>query len=352
MEEHGKVGGEGEVVFVGVDLHCRTWHVTVRTKDVELFSGGVPGRWEMLKHLLERYRECRVKVVYEAGYFGFGLYDEVSAWGAECIVTPPSLMPRDYGNRVKTDKKDSRKLADMLSRGMLKAIWVPSPQQRAHRQLLRSRRQLVGDRVRTQIRIKAFLRLYGIEIPEPRGKWSQAYLETLRQFKFADLWLGESFQRLLEEYDFLNQQIKKQTALLQKLSQTEAYRQPLGILRSTAGIGLIASLEILLEIGDFGRFPRAEQLPAYLGLTPSQYSSGDKIRMGRITAIGKNSLRAMLIEVCWKLIAHDRQLRSIYEKLKMRCGSKRAIVAIARRLTLRLRRMMLDSQPYREHLLA
>jgi transposase len=131
--------------------------------------------------------------------------------------------------------------------------------------------------------------------------------------------MRESFQRLLEVYDFLTEQIAKQTQLLRELSQTPHYRE---------------------------RFRRAEQLAAYVGLTPSQYSSAEKIRMGRITGAGKNGLRAILVEASWKLITKDGAMRDKYERIKARSGAKRAIVAIARTLLLRSRRILLDDCPY------
>jgi transposase len=342
--DEGNRGGKD--VFVGVDLHRKFWQVTIRTAEWEGKGFTVPPRWEALRSLLEAYGPDRIKVVYEAGYFGFWLYDRIVEWGAECVVTPPSLIPREYGNRVKTDKKDSRKLADLLCRGLLKAVWVPPVEQRGHRQVLRTRRQLVRARVDAQLRIKAFLRFYGIEIPEPRGKWSRTYVENLKRFRFGDRYVGESFGRYLEGYDFLSRQIEAQTALLKELAETAPYREAVMRLRGIFGVGLLSAMEILLEIGDFTRFKRSSQIAAYVGLTPSQYSSGEKVRMGRITGIGKNALRAILVEASWKLVAQDGEMRRRYEVLKVRAGGKRAIVAVARHLIIRVRRMMLDGQPY------
>jgi transposase len=346
MEEYKSSGQEGKTVFVGVDLHRFKWHVTVRTEDQELFSGTLPGHWEVLRRLLDRYRGGSINVVYEAGYFGFWLHDRVVAYGADCIVTPPSLLPQEYGNRVKTDRRDSRKLAHLLAKGMLKRVWVPTLQERYHRQVIRRRRQLIGDRVRTQNRIKAELRFYGVEIIEPRGPWPRTYVERLWCIRFGNRWMQESFKRLLEEYGFLTEQISKQTKLLRELSQTPCYRERVEILRSVPGIGLIAAMELLVELQDVGRFRRAEQLAAYVGLTPSQYSSAEKIRMGRITGAGKNGLRAILVEASWKLITKDGVMRDKYERIRARSGAKRAIVAIARTLLLRSRRILLDGCPY------
>ena len=106
-----------EDLFVWIDLHKQRWHVTIRTFDVELSSASLPGDWGSLCRLLERYAGHRLQAVYEAGYFGFWLYDQLREHGIECLVTPPSLVPQEYGNRVKTDRRDSRKLAHLLAKG-------------------------------------------------------------------------------------------------------------------------------------------------------------------------------------------------------------------------------------------
>jgi transposase len=346
MRKYKESQDKSKQLFVGIDLHKLRWHVTVRTEEVELFSGGIPGNWEALKPLLERFRDYHIQAVYEAGYFGFWLHDHLEDFGGRCVVTPPSLLPQEHGNHVKTDRRDSRKLAHLLAKGLLKEVWVPSHEERCHRQVIRRRRQLIGDRVRTQNRIKAELRFFGIEIPEPMGKWSRAYLTNLHRLQFHNPWMQESFQRLLEQYDFLSGQIRTQTDVLEKLAELSQYKDRVAILRTVPGIGLIAAMELLLELQDVARFRKADQLAAYVGLTPSQYSSADKIRMGRITAIGKNQLRGTLVEVAWRLIAKDRAMRRKYERIKVRSGSKRAIVAIARMTLLRTRRMLLDGTPY------
>jgi len=307
---------------------------------------------EALRKLLTRYRGGEIQAVYEAGYFGFWLHDRLVEYGADCVVTPPSLVPQEYGNHVKTDRRDSRKLAHLLAKGLLKRVWVPSPEERYERQVVRRRRQLIGDRVRTQNRIKAELRFYGVDIPSPTGQWSKAYVENLHRYRFNNRWMQESFRMLLEEYGFLREQIKHLTMVLKELSETSRYKERLEILRSVPGIGLIAAMEILLELQDIERFRRADQLAAYVGLTPSQYSSAEKVRMGRITAIGKNDLRGTLVEVAWRLIGKDPAMREKYERIKNRAGSKRAIIAIARMTLLRTRRMLLDSRPYVVSLIA
>lgn len=347
MESYQNGRPSPNTIYVGVDVHKRNWQVTVRTVNQELWRGSIAADWEVLEKVLRRYSDQKIAVVYEAGFSGFWLYDRVVSWGAECIVTPPSLIPSDYGNRVKTDRLDSAKLALLLSRGLLKAVWVPDPEARRHRQVLRRRRQLVGDRIRIQCRIKSELACFGLPLPETQGKWSQAFEQHLWQLRFGDRWQTESFQRLLSQYQMVSELIEQQTRLLKELSLTDRYREAVVRLRSVPGIGLLTAMELLLELGDFTRFRSGAKLAAYVGLTPSQYSSGEKVRLGRITGIGKPQLRASLIEAAWVLIRQDRGQNQRYDQLKHRCGSKRAIVAMARRLLLILRRLLLDQQDYR-----
>ena len=347
MKKYNNQNNKTRSVFVGIDLHKESWHVTVLTAEgEELFNGGIRGRWDALQKILDRHRQYQIHAVYEAGFMGFWLYDVLMDYGIECTVTPPSLIPMEYGNRVKTDRRDSKKLAYFLAKGMLKKVWVPSKEQRDHRQVIRRRRQLVHDRVRTQNRIKSTLRFYGIRIPEPVGKWSRLYLINLKRIKFKDQWIQRSFDQLLATYTFQAMQVEQQTQLIKELSDTEGYREKVKILKSVPGIGVLSAMEVLLELGDIRRFSKGDKLAAYVGLTPSQYSSGEHVRMGRICKAGKNGLRATLIEVSWKLIAKDPAMREKYNNIKARAGGKRAIVAIARRLLLRVRCMLINKQPY------
>jgi transposase len=347
MRNYNRNSRKDSEILVGIDVHRRFWHVTVLHLGVELFSGNIPGNWESLRQLLTRYRKARISVVYEAGFSGFWLYDRLIEWGAECLVTPPSLLPSEYGNRVKTDRRDSRKLAYLLWKGMLKAVWVPDKQSRYHRQVIRRRRQLVQDRIRIQHRIKSELYCYGIDLDTSQGPWGLVYVSNLWRLRFGNRWMDESFQRLLEEYEFLSEQVRRQTRLLKKLAATDRYRDQVALLCSACGIGAITAMEYLLELGDIGRFRQGEKLAAYVGLTPSQYSSGERVRMGRITGIGKSHLRGSLVEVAWVAIRKDPGMYEIYQRIKRRAGSKRAIVAVARRMLLIARRMLLDGVPYR-----
>jgi transposase len=347
MKKYNLIIPKGETVFVGMDLHRYSWHITVICSGEVIFSGAHPPEPEKLLNFLRRYQPNQIEAVYEAGYFGFSLYELLNETGIQCTVTPPTLLPMEYGNHVKTDRRDSRKLAYLLSKQMLKAVWVPSPELCAHRQVLRRRQQLMGDRVRVQQRIKSELCFFGISIANPSGPWSVSFFNRLKEITFGNSYMNRSFLSLLNEYENLNRLIEQQTQLLKELAASNLYADQVQLLRTIPGIGLISAMYLLLELGDISRFTRAEQLAAYVGLTPAQYSSGENVRMGRITRCGKSALRAILTEVAWSAIKKDSQLREVYENLKIRRGAKKAIVAVARRLLLRCRRVLLDGQPYR-----
>ena len=346
MNNYKQFTPAGKTVFAGIDLHKKSWHVTAIVEDEMVFSGNIPPDPVDFFKFLERFGNNPVKVAYEAGCFGFWLHDLLLESGIECTVTPPSLLPVESGNRVKTDRRDSRKLAYLFSKGMLKKVWVPSPKQLSHRQVIRRRRQLLGDRVRVQHRIKSELRFFGIIFSESNVNWSKTVLRWLKAIRFEDHFQQQSFKHLLDEYEYLNQLVIQQTKLLRELAATKMYAEQVKLLRSVSGIGLITAMEIILELGDISRFASGDQLAAYVGLTPSQYSSGDNIRLGRITKTGKASLRGTLIEAAWTLVRVDPSMRTVYEDLKFRCGTKKAIVAVTRKMLLVIRRILLDHKPY------
>ena len=234
---------QGKDVFVGIDLHKSSWHVTARTAEDEICSRSLPADWEALRKLLLRFKGAgSIKVAYEAGYFGFWLHDRLVGWGYECLVAAPSRIPSESGNRVKTDKRDSSKLAHLLATGGLKGVWAPTRRQLCHRQVIRRRRQLMSDRVRAQNRIKGELQFFGIGCPDGSSHWSKAFVRKLWEIKLGDRFLQSSFEQLLKQYEFLLGQIEEQTRLLKELSESDCYKERVKILTSAPGIGLLAAI--------------------------------------------------------------------------------------------------------------
>jgi len=296
---------------------------------------------------LSGWHPSQVLVVYEAGFSGFWLHDEVVAWGGACIVVPPSRIPVESGNRIKTDRRDSAKLAQLAATGQVARVWVPTLCQRQDREVLRERRRMVRQIRQVQCQIKALLHCYGLEVPCRPGRWSLVFVSRLWQLRFASESMQESFGRLLQRYQFLRDQIAAQTKLVRVMAGGEDYSEKVAWLSSLPGIGVLTAMELLVELGDISRFERADQVAAYVGLTPSEYSSGASVHRGHISRCGKAAVRSRLVEASWIAIRYDHELATVYVRLRARCGGKRAIVAVARRLLLRVRRVWLDGRCYR-----
>ncbi len=337
----------GKEVYIGIDVHKENWHLTVRTEGEEIFNGRMASDYQTLKKFLERFKGSKLKVVYEAGPCGFWLYDKLTSEGIETVVTPPSLIPVESGNKVKTDKRDSRKLAKLLESNILKKVYVLSEQERAERELVRTRRQLVGHCSDVARQIKSKLLFYGINSPVVgRAKWTKGYIQWLKELVCNEGWLKISLMSLIELYENITAQIKKISKEVVALSQRVNYRGRVSLLRSVPGIGILNAMEILVELQNVERFKSSGELASYIGLTPSEYSTGQHIRQGRITRCGNKRVRTALVESSWILIGKDPYMQLKYRKLKNAKGGKRAIVAIARNLIIRIRKMLLTNKPY------
>ena len=343
-----EINFKGKMVNIGIDMHKLFWRITALVEgDIVLAITLAKPKYDSFKKLLAQFEGNYVRIAYEAGPGGFDLYDKLTADGIECIVTPPSLIPTESGNKVKTDKKDSYKLAKLLERDMLKKVWVLTPEERAHRQLVRTRRQIVNHRSDVMHQIKSLLHFHGVELPfSSRQQWTGRFIKWLHELDLKDEYLNKSLEALVHLFHYLSAEQKRLTHEVIELAKEDKYAPKVKLLKSVPGIGVLSAMEILVELQNVSRFETADELAAYLGLTPSQYSSGEHIRMGHITHMGNSRVRTTLIESSWILINKDPQMRWRYENIKHRRGGKIAIVAIARTLSASIRRMLLDQVPY------
>lgn len=345
--QNKKVLVRGKEVFIGVDVHKESWHVTARAEGEEVFHGGIPSQYHTFRKLLDRFKGCKIKVAYEAGACGFWLYDRLTEDEIETIGVPPSLIPIESGNKVKTDKRDSRKLAKLLEGNMLKRVYVLKEEDRLDREFLRTRRQIVEHRNDVARQIKSKLLFYGIRSSFARRYgWGRNYLQWLKGIELPKEGLRACFGSLIELYEYLSDQLLKINRKVKELSQSLKYRQRLKLLCSVPGIGILIGMELLVEFPEMERFKRAEELASYIGLTPSEFSTGQFVRQGRITRCGNKRVRTCLVESSWILITKDPLMRLKYNKLKAMKGAKRAIMAIARKLIIRIRRILLNNEPY------
>lgn len=337
-----------KAVFCGLDVHKSHWNLCFICDGEIVEKTRIHVNYTVLKFLLLRYSAAgKLKLVYEAGFSGFWLYRKLHKDGYDCTVTPPSKTPKS-GDKVKTDKRDAETLALYLAAGLLKAVFVPPESVESDRRVIRRRSQLVKQQTRAKNHITSFLNLHGIERPESiKQSWSTHYLNWLESLQFEHDSDTFTLAQLLESYHHIRQELVEVTRFIRQLSRLPKYNQSFTILTSLRGVGLITAMTFLLEIFDFKRFPNEAQFSSYLGLTPSQYSTGEHVRLGHITRQGNVHIRRVLVESAWTVIRHDPQLREKYERIRARgANGKKAIVAVARTLAIRLRRCLLDGTEY------
>jgi transposase len=337
----------GKHLFVGMDLHKKQWVVTVRTVDLELRTFSMdPFPAALDRHLHREYRGGIFHLVYEAGCFGYATYDYFREKGIDIIVTPPNRLYRERG-AIKTDKRDSRQLAMFLSKGMIPAVVVPSKQVRELRQIIRIRDKQKKRKTQIQREIRGMLVF--LNYPLGTRSWSKAMLSELKELTFSEEGLTLAFSSLIEEYEFYKEKVIESERLIKKISeQIPVYRNCLQRLIRIRGIGNLTGFRLVVQLFDRkDRFVTAEKLVHYLGLTPSERSSGDKQRKGRCGHRGNPELRAMIIQMAWQAVRWDPVLLDKFERVYHRSGStQKAIVAVARKLMVRLYTIMQRDETY------
>jgi len=243
-------------------------------------------------------REGPVAVCYEAGPSGYDLYRQLPALGVPCQVIAPALTPRKPGDRIKTDRRDAAKLVRLFRAGELTPITVPDEAAEAARDLVRCREDVREDLLRWRHRLVKFLARHGHVYRDGRH-WTQRHWTGLRGQRFA----LPALQRTYAEYRFTVEQLLARVAELDReiatLAETAPYRERVGRLRCFRGIDTLAAMILLTELGDFARFEHPRRLMAYLGLVPSEDSTGGRERRGSITKAGNLHARRILVEAAW-----------------------------------------------------
>lgn len=337
-----------KMVFVGIDVHQSHWNLCFICDGEVTEKLRIMGKYQVLQSRLVRYSSARsIRLVYEAGFCGFWLYRKLQSDGYDCIVTPPSKMLKSE-DKVKTDKRDAESLASHFAANLLKSVYVPPAGVEADRRIVRRRSQLVKKQTRAKNQIKSFLHLQGITTPEDiKTSWSNRYLSWLGQIEFEYESDNYTFTQLISSYRSVRQDLADVTRYLRRLSKSEKYYEQYKRITSARGVGLVTAMTFLLEIYNFTRFMNEKHFASYLGLTPTQFSSGNKVRLGHITRQGNSNLRRVLTESAWTVIRHDPHLREKYDRIRSRgTNGKKAIVAVARSLAIRLRRCLLDENEY------
>lgn len=335
-------------IFVGLEDSKRQWKVCVRCEGMIVHQASMPTDYNNLRnYFLNRFPGCEVQVMYEAGFQGFWLHDFLQADGFDCIVTPPNKVTQEKDNKVKTDRVDARRLSKNLENRDYRSCHVPDKERRKDRQISRTLDQIQKEIVRTKNRIRKFLDFHGLNGDMPSGRWGPGDYERARGLKL-DILLQISFDiyfQLLDELAEIRRHLMKKLHLL---CRKERYRESVNSKKNCPGVGWLSAIRFTLEWGDMSRFPTRKRFSSFTGLTSSEYSTGDTVRRGRITGQSSERVRAWLIQCAWRAIKLDPVLLMKYKAVYKNSGNnkKKAIVAVARKLAVRMRAMELKKDEY------
>lgn len=350
MTKSRQLDWTGQSLFVGVDVHLRSWTVCILTETVEHKTFRQPPDAAVLGDYLQRYFPgAAVQVVYEAGFCGFAVQRALAAAGIRCLVVHPGDVPTtDKARRRKTDRADARKLAHALRAGQLTPIYVPPPWAEADRGLIRYRATLVKERTRCKNRIKSLLRLWNVPVPAgcQASQWSAAGLARLAALPAAHPALAPVLPHALTQYETLQTHLQTVTRQIRALAATPRYQARVALLRSIPGIGVLSAMTWLTELVTVDRFPTFGHLCSYVGLVPGEHSSGETTRPTGLDRRGNPHLRRLLIENSWVALRADPALLQAYQRWSHRMAAQQAILRVARKLLRRLRRVLRTQEPY------
>ncbi|HEV8695065.1 MAG TPA: IS110 family transposase [Lysobacter sp.] len=340
---------EKAITFVGLDAHKVAINPAMllpgETKPVEWQVANERAAVRRMVRKVQRQAAGEVRFCYEAGPCGYALRRWIQEAGAICVVVAPSLIPRKPGDRVKTDRRDARKLAELYRAGLLTEVHPPTPQDEAVRDLCRAREDAHQDLVRSRHRLSKLLLRRGWAWTGGKKNWSQGHRLWLRSLRFehqADQVVFDDYLLAIEQ---LEERLRSLEQRIEQVSQQAPYAEPVAALRCFRGIDTITAMGLVAELHDFMRFESARGLMAFLGLVPSEHSSADHERRGAITKAGNSHARRLLIEAAW----HYRHRPSVTSLRRRRQGQPARIVALAdkamQRLHRRFNRMLAKGKP-------
>lgn len=335
-------------LFVGIDMHKRSWKIHTST---DLFNGKsltMPSEPIKLKAWVEKYYpDHRVSCAYEAGCCGYSAHRKFQSFGWHSVVFNPADISRTgKAQYQKTDKIDAQLICRELKDGRLHSITVPDPEREQLRLLFRRRLNLVKDFRRVKSRIKSQLLYMGIDIPEEydNSTWSKAFLSWLSGRGFSYAPAKESLESLLEQYRFTDKQLRSASNHLRAWCRKH-YKKDYKLLRSIPGIGGITACGILSEYGDLRRFGNFRQLSAYVGLIPGINQSGEKMGSSRMNPRGNKIMQSYFIEAAWQSLRFDPVMQQYYRSHAGK-DSRTVIVKVANKLLRRSLAVIKTETPY------
>jgi transposase len=288
-------------VYVGLDVHKESIVAACAVDYGEVQALGQVGireyEWERLCKRMQS-KAAKVVFVYEAGPCGYALQRFFSRKGYDCKVCAPSLIPKKAGDQVKTDRRDAEKLVRQLRVGDLSFVHVPDERDEAFRDLVRAWGAAKEDLKRAKQRLKSFLLVHGVRY-EGKATWNDAHRRWLSEFTFQQAWSQLAFQEHRRTLEDRYAQCDRLEQMLREAAPAWRFHPLIQALQALRGIQFTVAVGLVAEAGDLSRFDNPRQLMAWLGLVPSEYSTGQSIRKGGITKCGNGYARRLLIEAAW-----------------------------------------------------
>jgi transposase len=325
----------GKKVYVGMDVHKKTYAITAICDGVVVKKATLAANSEVLRTFFtNHFAGAEIICAYEAGFSGFHLQRKIVSWGCACLVVNPGSLEVAARDRVKTDKRDSLKIAEHIAHNRVKSIRIPGIETEESRMLSRSRSQFVEERSRAAVQIKSKLQQLGLMDNDDDRVMSRKYVEEIESLK-----VSSTVKFVLREFCLLWRRLDDQISVFDKklAEQAQLDSKIEAVYRSVPGIGPVTSRVLANELGDMSQFENEDRLFSFVGLTPTENSSGEVSRKGHISRQGNPRIRHALLEIAWRAITKDEALRHVHERISCRAGAKRAIVAVARRIIGRIR---------------
>jgi len=344
-----KIDFSGKDLFIGLDVHKKSWSVTVIVDGIEHRTFTQPPDPGALNNYLHRmFPGGSYNSAYEAGFCGYGIHRELKSLGINNIVINAADTPTSQKDKMhKRDPTDSRKIARELEKGSLRGINVFDREPEELRGLNRTRFYLMRDLRRSKNRIKSFLMYYGVPIPSEfdNNQWTLKFISWLKQVRMKTPGGQDAFFHLITSYEHHRQQLLILSRIVRlRISQYD--KELYTLLKTISGIGPLTASALITEIGDINRFSHINLLASYVGLIPRIKESGETTRTGGITYRSNNFLRVLLVEASWQAIRQDPALMQYYQRHLINSKGHKVIIKVARKLLNRVRYVMKHRKPY------
>jgi len=334
-------------IFIGLDVHLHKWSATVLSEYsfIKTFSLDADHNG-LINYIKNNHSGTEVTVAYEAGFSGFWLQRFLTDNEVGCIVVNPADIPSTNKDQLsKTDRHDSKRIALALRSGFLREIYVPTVKQQDLRSLNRERQRLSKEIGKIKCSIKSLLFYIGVPIPpEMKDSRTKRYLNWLKTLELSS-YTRISMDSKIAQYEVLRgSQLKiiKQIRII----LNDYFAKEMEILRSVPGIGHTICYALISEIGDIRRFKTCQSFISYIGLCPTEHSSGEKIKKGSITPRHNKNLRKLLVESSWIAIRRDTGLLNSYTGYCRRMENNKALVRIARKIAIKIYYIWIKNKKY------